>query len=149
MSRMDESAGTGTIDRLNPPRLMRRPADVAPGGGASEREGAMDGGAMDGGAMDGRAWVWFGPVLLALAWPVVHAAVFLVRFGSWPDGGPGASLIFLPMGIVASLVLALLLRAAHQPRQRARILLGDALAAPRDDPPRCWPVGPGDAHRLL
>ena len=80
--------------------------------------------------MDGRAWVWFGPVLLALAWPVVHAAIFLVRFGHWPDGGPGASLIFLPMGVVASLVLALLLQVARQPRQRARILLGYALAAP-------------------
>jgi hypothetical protein len=73
-------------------------------------------------------WLWL--VALALAWPTLHLALFLLRFRRLPDEGVGSALIFLPMGVVASLGLGLLLLVAHDARGRGAILRGYLLASP-------------------
>ncbi len=62
--------------------------------------------------MRARELPWLLLVALALAWPLLHLVVFL------------------PMGIVASLGLGLLLVVAHDARGRSAILRGYLLASP-------------------
>jgi hypothetical protein len=73
-------------------------------------------------------WLWL--VALALAWPILHLALFLLRFRRLPEGGSGSALVFLPMGVVASLGLGLLLLGAHDARGRNAIVRGYLLASP-------------------
>lgn len=73
-------------------------------------------------------WLWL--VTLALAWPILHLTLFLLRFQRLPEEGIGSALIFLPMGVIASLGLGLLLLGAHDARGRAAIFRGYLLASP-------------------
>lgn len=73
-------------------------------------------------------WRWL--VALALTWPILHLALFLLRFQRLPEGGIGSALVFLPMGVVASLGLGLLLLGAHDARGSNAIFRGYLLACP-------------------
>ena len=73
-------------------------------------------------------WLWL--VALALAWPILHLVLFLLRFQRLPEGGIGGALVFLPMGVVASLGLGFLLLGAHDARGRNAIFRGYLLASP-------------------
>ncbi len=75
-----------------------------------------------------KRWLWLAPV--ALVWPALHLAVFALRFGRLPLGGPLEGLVFLPMGAVSGLVLLVLLQVSRSRRQAALTVAGYALAAP-------------------
>jgi len=62
------------------------------------------------------------------AWPALELAVFWLRFHRLPPGGAAESLVFVPMGLAAGAVAALLLGRARSDRQR-RFVIGGYLAA--------------------
>lgn len=69
-------------------------------------------------------------VCLALAWPAAQLAVFWLRFGHMPPGGPGESLVFLPMGVVGAVAAVWLWSRANSRRQRRYVAGGYLLAIP-------------------
>ena len=69
-------------------------------------------------------------ICLALAWPAAQLAVFWLRFGHMPPGGPGESLVFLPMGVVAAVAVVWLWSRADSRRQRRYVAAGYLLAIP-------------------
>ncbi len=54
---------------------------------------------------------------IGFAWPLMHALVFLLRFGRMPTE---SSLIFLPMGIVSAVVLVFLVKKAESRKRKRR-----------------------------
>ncbi len=71
---------------------------------------------------------WIVP--LALAWPALHLALALIRFGRLPPGGLVASLVFLPMGLVSGAALVLFLARTSDRRQARVTIAGYLLAVP-------------------
>ena len=66
----------------------------------------------------------------ALGWPLLELAVFWVRFGHLPPNGAAEALVFIPMGLVAGIVAALLMIRASTMRQRRSVLWGYLIASP-------------------
>ena len=69
-------------------------------------------------------------VCLALAWPAAQLAVFWLRFGDMPPGGPGESLVFLPMSVVGAVAAVCLWSMADSRRQRHYVAASYLLAIP-------------------
>ena len=69
-------------------------------------------------------------VCLTLVWPVAQLAVFWLRFGHLPPGGPGEGLVFLPMALVAAVVTVWLWSRSVSRRQQHYVAAGYLLAIP-------------------
>jgi len=69
-------------------------------------------------------------VCLALVWPAAQLAVFWLRFADTPPGGPGESLVFLPMSVVGAVAAVWLWSRADSRRQRHYVAAGYLLAVP-------------------
>jgi hypothetical protein len=69
-------------------------------------------------------------VCLTLVWPVAQLAVFWLRFGHLPPGGPGEGLVFLPMALVAAVVTVWLWSRSVGRRQQHCVAAGYLLAIP-------------------
>ncbi len=65
-----------------------------------------------------------------IAWPLIQLLVFRLRFGRLPQGGFSESLVFVPMGLAAGLVAAVLYGLATTSHQRRAVLVGYAAASP-------------------
>lgn len=65
-----------------------------------------------------------------VGWPLLHIAVFWLRFDRLPPGSPVESLVFAPMGFVAGFVAAILLARATSINQRRGVGLGYLAASP-------------------
>ena len=69
-------------------------------------------------------------VLLTLIWPAVQLAVFWLRFGRMPPGGPSESLVFVPMGLFTAIVAVGLWSRSETLRRRRFVAYGYAVACP-------------------
>jgi len=65
-----------------------------------------------------------------LGWPALELMVFRLRFGRFPPGGPAEALVFVPMGLAAGVVAAILLSRAATARHRRAVLWGYLIASP-------------------
>ncbi|MGH7584385.1 MAG: hypothetical protein ACREL5_14280, partial [Gemmatimonadales bacterium] len=65
-----------------------------------------------------------------LAWPILQLAVFWLRFQRLPPSGPSGALVFVPMGLLAGVVLAALLTIARSVDQRRLVVYGYFVASP-------------------
>jgi hypothetical protein len=68
--------------------------------------------------------------LSTLGWPVLELTVFWLRFRHFPPNGPAEALVFLPMGLVAGVVCAILMIRASTTRQRRFVGWGYLAAGP-------------------
>jgi len=69
-------------------------------------------------------------IALTALWPGLHLLVFLFRFERLAPGGFSDVLVFVPMGMIAALVLLLLWGRAGSRPQKRRVALGYLLASP-------------------
>lgn len=69
-------------------------------------------------------------VCSTLGWPALELAVFWLRFHHFPPKGPAEALVFIPMGLAAGLVAAILTIRASTTRQRRFVLWGYLVASP-------------------
>jgi len=65
-----------------------------------------------------------------LGWPLLELAVFWLRFRHFPPRGAAEALVFVPMGLAAGLIAALLMLRASTSRQRRFVLWGYLAASP-------------------
>lgn len=72
--------------------------------------------------------VWL--AILTLIWPVLHALIFVARFGALPPDGLADLAVFLPMGLTAGGDLVLLVGRAVNRWGRIGAIAGYAVAAP-------------------
>jgi hypothetical protein len=69
-------------------------------------------------------------IALTVLWPGLHFLVFFVRFGRPPSGGFTDALVFLPMGLVAAVILIVLWARAGTRLRKVGLVLGYLLASP-------------------
>jgi hypothetical protein len=69
-------------------------------------------------------------VISTVGWPAAQLALFGLRFQRMPPGGVSDALVFAPMGLVAGIVGAALMRAATSARQRRAVVWGYGAACP-------------------
>ena len=65
-----------------------------------------------------------------LGWPALELGVFWLRFRRLPPNGAAEALVFVPMGLVAGIVAAVLMTRAATVRQRRSVLWGYLVASP-------------------
>jgi hypothetical protein len=65
-----------------------------------------------------------------LGWPALELAVFWLRFRRLPPNGAAEALVFVPMGLIAGIVAAVLMVRATTERQRRSVLWGYLVASP-------------------
>jgi hypothetical protein len=64
---------------------------------------------------------------LAFFWPLLHFAIFVLRFGRTPAD---SVLVFLPMGVVSAFALAFMLKRSQSGRRKRWTIFGYLLAVP-------------------
>jgi hypothetical protein len=69
-------------------------------------------------------------LLLTVLWPVIHLAVFALRFGHLPAQTTGEAWVFLPMGFLSAIVLVTLINMAPIRASKVGAMVGYALAVP-------------------
>ena len=69
-------------------------------------------------------------IALTVLWPGLHLLVFLVRFGRLPAGGFADALVFLPMGVIAAIILLVLWARAGARPGKVGLALGYLLGSP-------------------
>jgi len=69
-------------------------------------------------------------ICLTLAWPAVQLGIFWLRFRRLPPDGAAESLVFVPMALVAAVVVVWLWGIAASPRQKRLVAAGYAIATP-------------------
>ena len=75
-----------------------------------------------------RNFLWLG--VLSFAWPLIHLATAIIRFGQSFEGGFAEALIFLPMGAVSGGLLIYLLEEGKTRRQKLLTATGYLLGTP-------------------
>jgi hypothetical protein len=73
-------------------------------------------------------FLWLG--LLSIAWPLIHLAVAIFRFGPGFELGFVDALVFLPMGVMSGGTLLYLLGKSNSRRQQLFTVAGYVLASP-------------------
>lgn len=75
-----------------------------------------------------RAYLYYLLIIpLAFAWPLLHFAIFVLRFGRTPTD---SVLVFLPMGVVSAFALAFMLNRSKSGRRKKWTVFGYLLAVP-------------------
>ncbi len=69
-------------------------------------------------------------VASTLGWPALQLLVFWLRFQRMPPEGMSAAFVFIPMGLVAGAVAAILMSRASTDRQRRATVWGYLAATP-------------------
>jgi len=69
-------------------------------------------------------------IALSVLWPGLQLLVFLVRFGRLPPGGFADGLVFLPMSVIAAIILLVLWTRAGTRQRKAGVALGYLLGSP-------------------
>lgn len=75
------------------------------------------------------SYFWIIP--LSLMWPIINLFIFALRFRKLPLDMFSESIVFIPMGIISSLVLIYLMRITRQDKKKLKkIVLGYIIACP-------------------
>ena len=69
-------------------------------------------------------------LLLTVVWPLIHLAVFALRFGHLPASMISQAWVFLPMGLLSAITLVVLMSVAPSRASRLGSMVGYLLAAP-------------------
>lgn len=69
-------------------------------------------------------------LLFTLMWPAAQLLIFFFRFGNLPLDMVSQSIIFLPLGLLSSLLLLYLIKKSHSGKQRNLVIGGYILMSP-------------------